>query len=203
VPWQTVGMDSTVAPTSNAALPGGALPGKVPPGAAQTSELPFELRRPLGPRDPGDAWVEGGRGRFWGRFGSAGLLVHDPAKGVLLQHRALWSDHGGTWGLPGGALHQGEEAVAGALREAKEEAAVPQESVRVLFTSVFDVGYWSYTTVAVEVVESFEPEISDPESLELTWVPVELVGGKELHPGFGAAWPGLRRRLLGFDPPSD
>ena len=128
------------------------------------------------------------------------LLVHDPAKGILLQHRALWSDQGGTWGLPGGALHQGEEAVHGALREAKEEAAVPPENVRVLFTSVFDVGYWTYTTVAVEVVEAFEPEISDPESLELQWVPVEHVGDKELHPGFGAAWPGLRRRLLGSTP---
>ena len=38
---------------------------------------PGDPRRPLGPRDPGDAWVEGDRGKFWGRFGSAGLLVHD------------------------------------------------------------------------------------------------------------------------------
>ena len=156
-------------------------PGKRGP-AKPTTELPFELRRPLGPRDPGDAWVEGDRGRFWGRFGSAGLLVHDPAKGILLQHRALWSDQGGTWGLPGGALHQGEEAVHGALREAKEEAAVPPENVRVLFTSVFDVGYWTYTTVAVEVVDAFEPEISDPESLELQWVPVELSATRSCIP---------------------
>ena len=117
-----------------------------------------------------------------------GLLVHDPPKGVLLQHRALWSDQGGTWGLPGGALHQGEEAIHGALREAKEEAAVPPENVRVLFTSVFDVGYWTYTTVVAEALEPFDAAISDPESLELQWVPLEGVGGKELHPG-------LRRRL--------
>jgi 8-oxo-dGTP pyrophosphatase MutT (NUDIX family) len=114
----------------------------------------------------------------------------------LLQHRALWSDQGGTWGLPGGALHQGEEAIDGALREAKEEAAVPPENVRVLFTSVFDVGYWTYTTVVAETMAPFDPAISDPESLELQWVPIERVAGKELHPGFGAAWPGLRRRLL-------
>ena len=200
-------MDSPVAPTSSPALPHNALPhharpNETQPHAAQT-ELPIELRRPHGPRDPGDAWVEGDRGRFWGRFGSAGLLVHDPAKGILLQHRALWSDQGGTWGLPGGALHQGEEAVHGALREANEEAAVPPENVRVLFSTVFDVGYWTYTTVAVEVVEAFEAEISDPESLELQWVPVELVVDKELHPGFGAAWPGLRRRLLGLDAGTD
>ena len=99
----------------------------------------------------------------------------DAEKGVLLQHRATWSDQGGTWGLPGGALHQGEDAVNGALREANEEAAVPPASVRVLFTSVFDVGYWSYTTVAAQVIEPFEPAISDPESLELQWVSLEGV----------------------------
>ncbi|MDR6793225.1 8-oxo-dGTP pyrophosphatase MutT (NUDIX family) [Pseudarthrobacter oxydans] len=148
-----------------------------------------------GPRDPGDAWVEGSRGRFWGRFGAAGVLAHDPGKGVLLQHRAVWSHNGGTWGLPGGALHEGEEAVTGALREAYEEAAVPADNVDVLFTSRLDVGYWSYTTVVVLVREAFDPVISDPESLELRWVPLPEVGALELHPGFKASWPDLRARL--------
>lgn len=191
-------MDSSVSPQ-----PARNNPAEDPTNAASKPEEqeaaprnPYhDPRRPLGPRDPGDAWVEGEHGRFWGRFGSAGLLVHDAEKGVLLQHRATWSDHGGTWGLPGGALHQGEDAVNGALREAKEEAAVPPGSVRILFTTVFDVGYWSYTTVAAQVVEPFEPAISDPESLELQWVSLEGVGDKELHPGFAAAWPALRRRL--------
>jgi len=162
----------------------------------EAANLPEHLRRPSGPRDPGDAWVEGEHGKFWGRFGSAGLLVHDAGKGILLQHRATWSHHGGTWGLPGGALHQGEDAVTGALREAHEEAAVPPDNVRVLFTSVFDVGYWSYTTVAVRVVESFEPAISDPESIELRWIPTDGVEQRELHPAFATAWPELRHRLL-------
>lgn len=150
----------------------------------------------MGPRDPGDAWVEGERGRFWGRFGAAGVLVHDPDRGVLLQHRAVWSHNGGTWGLPGGALHQGEDAVAGALREAHEEAAVPAEHVSLLFTSVLDVGYWSYTTVVLHVTDPFDPVISDPESIDLQWVPVADVDAKELHPGFAAAWPELRPRML-------
>ncbi|WP_442855325.1 NUDIX domain-containing protein [Arthrobacter sp. B6] len=149
-----------------------------------------------GPRDPGDAWVEGAQGRFWGRFGAAGVLAYDPDRGVLLQHRAEWSHNGGTWGLPGGALHQGEDPVTGALREAREEAAVPGESVSVLFTSVLDFGYWSYTTVVLLVTDPFEPVISDPESIELLWVPLADVAGKELHPGFGAAWPELRIRML-------
>lgn len=148
-----------------------------------------------GPRDPGDAWVEGVAGKFWGSFGSAGLLVFDAERGVLLQHRALWSHHGGTWGLPGGARHQDESAVKGALREAWEEAGVPAEKVELLFTSVYDVGYWSYTTVVVRVVEAFEATISDPESLALEWVPPGEVEVLQLHPGFAVAWPGLRRRL--------
>lgn len=148
-------------------------------------------------RDPGDAWVEGEQGKFWGKFGSAGLLVFDSGRGVLLQHRAIWSHHGGTWGLPGGALHYGESAVDGALREAWEEAGVPRLNVELLFTSVYDVGYWSYTTVAVEAVVPFEPIISDPESLALEWVPLGKVSALPLHPGFGTAWPGLRERLEG------
>lgn len=155
----------------------------------------------IGPRDPGDAWVEGEQGRFWGRFGAAGVLAYDPAKGVLLQHRAVWSHNGGTWGLPGGALHEGEDAVAGALREAWEEAAVPASNVEVLFTSVLDLGYWSYTTVVVLAREPFDPVISDPESIELLWVTLADVERKELHSGFAAAWPELRKRLEAQEAP--
>ena len=144
----------------------------------------------------GDAWVEGPNGeRFWGRFGAAGLLVHDLRRGVLLQHRADWSHFGGTWGLPGGARHEGETAVEGALREAAEEAAVPADAVEVLFTSVLDLGYWSYTTVVVQAVRAFEPHMADVESIELRWVAVPEVTDLPLHPGFGAAWPELRSRL--------
>ena len=102
-----------------------------------------ELPPPLPPgavRDPGDAWVYGPEGeKFWGRFGAAGLLVvHDGS--VLLQLRVGWSHFGGTWGLPGGALKEGEAADAGALREAHEEAGVPPEELTVLFTSVLQIG---------------------------------------------------------------
>lgn len=148
------------------------------------------------PRDPGDAWVEGPDGRrFWGRFGAAGLLVHHRRGGVLLQHRAEWSHHGGTWGLPGGARHEGESAVTGALREAHEEAGVPVDEVRLSFSSVLDLGFWSYVTVAVEAVEQFEPTIGDAESLELRWVAVDEVDALPLHPGFAASWPALAPRL--------
>ncbi|NUU05368.1 NUDIX domain-containing protein [Leifsonia sp. C5G2] len=146
--------------------------------------------------DSGDAWVEGPDGRrFWGRFGAAGLLVHDLRRGILLQHRADWSHFGGTWGLPGGARHADETAVEGALREAAEEAAVPPDALEVLFESVLDLGFWSYTTVVAQAVRPFEAHMADVESIELRWVPVHEVTALPLHPGFAEAWPQLRARL--------
>lgn len=158
-------------------------------------EPSFGPRRPQGPRHSGDAWVEGEAGRFWGRFGAAGLLAFDPQRGVLLQHRAEWSDHGGTWGLPGGALHDGESALDGALREAYEEAAVPASSMVPRFLATYDVDYWSYTTVVAEAAVSFDASVNDHESISVEWVPVAEVGRRELHPGFAASWDRIRESL--------
>lgn len=147
-------------------------------------------------RDPGDAWVEGPGGqRYWGRFGAAGLLAWHPEAGILLQHRAVWSHHGGTWGLPGGARKQGESAQAAAVREAGEEAGVPADAIRPLFESVLDLGFWSYTTVAVRVTRLFAPIVADAESVALRWVAIDEVDALPLHPGFADAWPALRSQL--------
>ncbi|WP_062133899.1 NUDIX hydrolase [Demequina aestuarii] len=162
-------------------------------GERASQATPPPLRRD---RNPGDAWVESPTGeRFWGRFGAAGVLAVDPTRGVLLQHRAEWSHHGGTWGIPGGALHEGESPVAGALREANEEAGVPRGSVRPRSFWVVDRGVWSYTTVVVDVEEPFDPVRGDAESLELRWVSTRDVDQLPLHPAFAQAWPSLRRSL--------
>jgi len=160
------------------------------------SPAPGEPRRPDGPRDPGDAWVIADDGtKYWGRFGAAGLLAFDPERGVLLQHRVAWSHFGDTWGLPGGARHQDESACEGALRESAEEAGVPASAVRPRLISLYDVGVWSYATVVADVIEPFQAVISDPESRELAWVPVDAVDSYPLHPGFAASWPLLRSLL--------
>ncbi|WP_114588641.1 NUDIX domain-containing protein [Microbacterium arborescens] len=153
-------------------------------------------RPPHGPRDPGDAWVVAPSGeRYWGRFGAAGLLAIDPERGVLLQHRVSWSHFGDTWGLPGGARHAGESARDGALRESAEEAGVPADAVAPRFLSVLDVGVWTYGTLVADVTTPFHPVISDPESRELAWVPIDEVESFPLHPGFAASWPRLRGLL--------
>ncbi|MBX9717328.1 MAG: NUDIX hydrolase [Microbacteriaceae bacterium] len=123
------------------------------------------------------------------------MLAWHPKAGILLQHRAVWSHHGGTWGLPGGARKQGESAVDAAVREAGEEAGVPADAVEPLFESLFDLGFWSYTTVAVRVVRLFAPIVADAESVALRWVPLDEVDALPLHPGFATSWPALRVQL--------
>jgi len=160
-------------------------------------------------RHPGDGWVECSQGhRHWGLHGAAGLLLGrrtaaagDGSRGVVdavvLQHRALWSDQGGTWGFPGGALAPGESAENGALREAAEEAGVPPVAVRLLTSVVLDHGGWTYTTVLAEAISPFQPSPTDAESLEVRWVRLDDVARLPLLPAFGEAWPRLRQLLEG------
>ncbi|GAA2727086.1 NUDIX hydrolase [Cellulomonas aerilata] len=152
-------------------------------------------------RHPGDGWVQCDCGsRHWGLHGAAGLLLarrgpDGAVDAVVLQHRALWSDQGGTWGVPGGAIGPHESAEQGALRESAEEAGIPLSAVHVLGSVVLDHGTWSYTTVLGETLTPFEPSATDAESLEVAWVPVDEVADLPLLPAFGEAWPRLRRLL--------
>lgn len=148
-------------------------------------------------RGDGDGWSVGADGRRrWGRHGAAGLLLRAPGVGpaaVLLQHRALWSHHGGTWGLPGGARDSHESPVQAALREADEEAGVAEADVAVraeLVTADTPHG-WSYTTVVADATGQLTLQ-PDGESAELRWVPEHHVSDLPLHPGFAESWPRLR-----------
>lgn len=153
------------------------------------------------PRHPGDGWVDCRCGRrHWGLDGAAGLLLVRPASGsqpaaVVLQHRALWSDQGGTWGLPGGARHPDETAVEAALREAQEEAGIEPSSVRVVGEHVLDHGDWSYTTVVAVTSGPVDARPTDDESLEIAWVALDDVERRPLLPAFADAWPVLRASL--------
>ncbi|TFH70435.1 MULTISPECIES: NUDIX hydrolase [Cellulomonas] len=152
-------------------------------------------------RRPGDGWVECACGRrHWGLHGAAGLLlVRRDATGaatdVVLQHRAPWSDQGGTWGLPGGAREPQETAVDAALREAHEEAGVDPATVAVRGEHVLTHPDWSYTTVLAEALTPFEPAVTDAESLAVAWVPLAEVPDRPLLPAFADAWPTLLERL--------
>ena len=148
-----------------------------------------------------DGWTTCALGhRHWGRAGAAGLLLHrDGAHGpeVLLQHRAEWSHHGGTWGTPGGALHEGEPAHQGALREVREELGLLAHDVVLGASSVDDHGGWAYTTVLARPARSIEPGDLrlDGESEGVAWVPLAAFDELALHPGLAASLSRLRPLL--------
>ena len=114
---------------------------------------------------------------------------------MLLQHRASWSHHGDTWGVPGGARGSQEDAVGTALREAAEETGLDTATVLVLGELVDDHGGWSYTTVLAEAPTELPVHALDRESTDVRWVHVDGVLGLPLHPGFAGTWPELRTRL--------
>jgi 8-oxo-dGTP diphosphatase len=144
----------------------------------------------------GDGWTQCALGhRHWGVYGAAGLLVAAPGPTVLLQHRAFWSHHGDTWGVPGGARSSTETAVETALREAFEETGLSNEGVEVVDELVDDHGGWTYTTVLARTGSQLPVHALDQESTDVRWVTVPEVDTLPLHPGFAGTWPALRERL--------
>ena len=147
----------------------------------------------------GNGWVRCSQGhRHWGRFGAAGLLAYAQAPGgvqVLLQHRASWSHHGGTWGLPGGAADSHEEPVAAALREAAEECLVSPDAVTVRGVYLDDHGGWAYRTVFASAPAPFYAVAASDETDEARWVPADQAAQLDLHPGLAAHWAELRGGL--------
>ncbi len=143
-------------------------------------------------RADGDGWTECALGhRHWGRYGAAGLLLRH-ADAVLLQHRAVWSHHGGTWGLLGGARHRGETAEQAAAREAAEESGLDPRSYTVTGRFVDDHGGWSYTTVIARTDRPVLPAALTAETVEVRWVPLARLPALPLHPGFAATWDRVR-----------
>ena len=150
---------------------------------------------------PTDGWILCAQGhRHWGKAGAAGLFLHrDGEHGpeVLLQHRAEWSHHGGTWGTPGGALHEGEAPDVGALREVHEEHGLHPDDVVLGALSVDDHGGWSYTTVLARPARSIDVSDLrlDGESDGAAWLPLAGLDEVDLHPGLAASLSRLRPLL--------
>jgi 8-oxo-dGTP diphosphatase len=147
-------------------------------------------------RGDGNGWVRCDDGhRHWGRHGAAGLLldsVEDGTAYVLLQHRAAWSHHGDTWGIPGGARDSHETPEEAALREASEECRLDLGQVTVRDVIADDHGGWSYVTIRASAPHRLPVKPQGFESIAIEWVPVDAVADLPLHPGFRVNWPSLR-----------
>jgi 8-oxo-dGTP diphosphatase len=140
----------------------------------------------------GDGWVWCASGhRHWGRYGAAGLLLIDEDR-VILQHRAAWTHEGDSWGVPGGARNSDEDALAAAVREAGEEAALQPADVDPIGLYVDDHDGWTYTTVVGRPTRSIHPVAANAESVSVRWHRIAEVADLRLHAGFAAAWQQLR-----------
>ena len=114
-----------------------------------------------------------------------------------MQHRATWSAEGGTWGIPGGAIADGESPIEGALREAYEEANITPADIEVVGSYCEDHGPWAYTTVFAFEKPGHEvyPRANDDESMEIEWVPIAEVPNLKLLTAMRADWPRFEKRL--------
>lgn len=165
----------------------------------------------------GNGWAAGpGDGRVWGRFGAAGLMLLAGTGAdvqVLMQHRAQWTNAGGTWALPGGARDSHESPTEAALREAVEECSIDPDLVEILHAEVTAgpfpadparpelAGDWTYTTVIARTATG-EPlrTHANEESLELRWVRLADLEELPLMPAFASSLTGLRQEVARLSP---
>lgn len=138
----------------------------------------------------GAGWVRCALGHtHWGRYGAAGLLVAHRDRDdlhLLLQHRAGWSHHGGTWGVPGGARFSTETAEQAARRETLEEMHIDLDAVAVVGRHTDAHGGWTYDTIVASASVRLPAAPRGAESFAVRWVPLSEVPDLPLHPGFAA-----------------
>lgn len=122
----------------------------------------------------------------WGDAGAAGFLFrHTPNEGephFLLQQRSGSVDYPGTWGIPGGALRNGESPEAAARREFQEEIGHLPD-YRITGTNIQDCGGdWKFHMLFADVEEQFAAYCSQ-ETDATGWFTQSDMAHLHLHPG--------------------
>lgn len=136
--------------------------------------------------------------RRWGPYGAAGILFRDaPADSpdrYYLVRRGHSTHFGGTWGIPGGALDQGETPWEAARRETLEEVGYAVSSGEAPGYEDALATDWSYWTFVVTVQEPFVGRFNWEVSEE-GWFTVDEIAAMNVLPALAATFPGLA--LLG------
>jgi 8-oxo-dGTP pyrophosphatase MutT (NUDIX family) len=123
---------------------------------------------------------------------AAGVVVHDPARGVLLlwRHRFITDEWG--WEIPAGVVDEGEDPAEAAAREALEETGWRVTGELQPLSRFAPMSGWADKHFHVFYARGAE-HIGDPvdinEATEIAWVPVarvrELIQAGELREGMG------------------
>jgi len=122
----------------------------------------------------------------WGANGGAGLLLRYAPENAeptyLLAQRSRWVDEGGRWGIPGGAIRDGESPEMAARRETVEELGT-LPSYRVTGIESQDCGGgWIFHTITADVEDRFDA-FCGQETDATGWFTREEIRSLPLHPG--------------------
>ena len=143
-------------------------------------------------RRSGDGFIRLDDGTHrWGRFGAAGILARylqdDDRTLYFVARRSEHTHRGGTWSIPGGALHEGEDPLDGALREFVEEIGISISGHVVATVHEDDHGGWSYWTLLLDVPDRFDPVGTlGWETAEVAWVTAAELATLDLFDAFRA-----------------
>ncbi len=136
---------------------------------------------------PGDRWTICGLDHVhWGANGGAGLLLRRQRSGAepfyLLTKRSRLVDEGGTWGIPGGAIRDGESPEPAARRETLEEIGrLPAYRVNGVEIQGCGGG-WQFHLFVADVQEPFDA-YSVHETDATGWFTTEMMHRLSLHSG--------------------
>lgn len=151
-----------------------------------------------------DALLPGDRDDIAGneRFTAAAVLVPITDRerpGVILTQRTeTLRQHAGQVAFPGGRLDPGEDAIAAALREAKEEVALPPAQVAVIGTTDdYRTGTGYHITPVVGIVPPDLPLIpAEAEVASVFEVPLDFLLDPDNQRAASARWQGRERRFF-------
>lgn len=140
------------------------------------------------------------------RAADAAVLIavvdREPEPTILLTQRPnSMRDHPGQVAFPGGKLEEGEDAVAGALREAHEELGLDPQEVRIIGTSdIYHTGTGFAVTPVLGVVGPDIAITPDPREVEAWFeAPLAHVFNHENWIERSATWKGQERRYLDME----
>lgn len=108
---------------------------------------------------------------------AAGVLVHDPDRGVLLLWRHRFITDAWGWEIPAGRIDDGEDAAAAAAREVEEETGWRPGPLRLLCRFAVASGITDHRFAAY-VADGASP-VGEPtdafEAERIEWLPVPAV----------------------------
>ena len=107
---------------------------------------------------------------------------------MLLQHRAEWSHHGGTWGILGGARDSGETAARPPRARRRRRPGCRARPTASAASTSTTTAAGAYTTVIGHTDRALSLTALTAETIGVRWVPADAVVALPLHPGFAATW---------------